>query len=80
MFLDVMYCTIVARHSPILLSQIPPPRGGSGARWEADAPLDVVFYCLEQTQPKRRTMGARLMTLVNNMFADRFIYSDHFVG
>ena len=80
MFLNVMYYINVARHSPILLSQIPPPRGGSGARWEADAPLDVVFYCLEQTHPKRRTMGARLMTLVNNMFSDGFTYSDCFVG
>ena len=56
----------VARHSPILLSQIPPPRSGTGARWEADAPLDIVFYCLEQTAPKRRDMGARLMTLVSS--------------
>jgi len=55
------------RHSPILLSQIPPPRSGTGARWEADAPLDIVFYCLEQTAPKRRAMGARLITLLINL-------------
>jgi hypothetical protein len=60
----------VARHSPILLSQIPPPRSGTGARWEADAPLDIVFYCLEQTAPKRRAMGARLITLVSGVSID----------
>ena len=67
-FYDLMSYVRVARHSPILLLQIPPPRSGTGARWEADAPLDIVFYCLEQTAPKRRDMGARLMTLVSGIF------------
>lgn len=54
-----------ARHSPILLSQIPPSRTNTGARWEADALLDVVVYCLEQYDyPQRKAAGARLWTAV----------------
>lgn len=53
-----------AKHSPLLLLQIPPPRSGTGLRWEADAPLDIVFYCVSQDQPQRRQLGLELMTLL----------------
>jgi hypothetical protein len=52
-------------HSPLLLNQIPYPRHGSGARWDTEIPLNVAFYCLEQTDSRRRRMGSRLMALVS---------------
>lgn len=52
------------RHSPLLLSQIPAPRGGVGLRWDVEAPLEIVFFCLHQTDERRKLMGARLMALV----------------
>lgn len=52
------------KHSPLLLLQIPPPRSGTGLRWEADAPLDIVFYCVSQSQPQRRQLGFELMALL----------------
>lgn len=45
--------------------QIPPPRSGTGPRWEADAPLDIVFHCVSQCQWQRQQLGLELMTLVN---------------
>ncbi|KIM57221.1 hypothetical protein SCLCIDRAFT_186548 [Scleroderma citrinum Foug A] len=53
-----------AKYSPLLLSQIPFPRGGSGPRRDVDAPLDVVFCCISQDSTWRRTMGTRLFTLL----------------
>ncbi|EPQ57527.1 hypothetical protein GLOTRDRAFT_58955 [Gloeophyllum trabeum ATCC 11539] len=55
------------RYSPLLLRQIPPARAGTGSRWEADIPLDIVFYCLNQPEPSRRFAGARLMKLMVNL-------------
>lgn len=52
------------KHSPLLLLQIPLPRSGTGLRWEADAPLDIVFYCVSQSQPQRRQLGLELMALL----------------
>lgn len=52
------------KHSPLLLLQIPPPRSGTGLRWEVDAPLDIVFYCTSQGQPQRRQLGFELMALL----------------
>ncbi|KAF9244949.1 hypothetical protein BU15DRAFT_41638 [Melanogaster broomeanus] len=56
-----------AKFSPLLLSQIPPPRGGAGPRWEVDAPLDLIFYCVEQEASQRRGMSTRLLTLLVNL-------------
>lgn len=53
-----------AKYSPLLLSQIPFPRGGSGPRRDVDAPLDIVFCCISQDSIWRRTMGTRLFTLL----------------
>ncbi|KAH7929887.1 hypothetical protein BV22DRAFT_1116607 [Leucogyrophana mollusca] len=50
-------------HSPLLLSQIPPPRSGTGPQWEADAPLDIVFHSLRHENGLRRRFGIRLITL-----------------
>ncbi|KAF7966684.1 hypothetical protein HWV62_37484 [Athelia sp. TMB] len=67
---DIMEQCGFPRHSPILLAQIPPPRTNSGARWEADALLDVVFYALEQSDDiKRKAAGARLWTALVNLAA-----------
>lgn len=52
------------KHSPLLLLQIPPPRSGTGLRWEVDTPLDIVFYCISQGQPQRRQLGLELMVLL----------------
>ncbi|KAF9222564.1 hypothetical protein BS17DRAFT_809244 [Gyrodon lividus] len=51
------------KFSSLLLSQIPPPRGGAGPRWEADAALDILFYCIQQEDRQRREMSTRLLTL-----------------
>ncbi|KIK09887.1 hypothetical protein K443DRAFT_671197 [Laccaria amethystina LaAM-08-1] len=55
------------RHSPLLVEQLPPPRGESATRWDTTAPLDVVFYCLEQSDLRRQRIGYRLMTLMINL-------------
>ncbi|TFY69615.1 hypothetical protein EVG20_g3075 [Dentipellis fragilis] len=57
------------RYSPLLLSHISPPRSEAGAKWAADAPLDVAFYCLQQETPLKRLLGARLLTLMINLTA-----------
>jgi len=61
--------TMAAKYSPLLLSQIPFPRGGSGPRRDVDAPLDIVFCCISQDSIWRRTMGTRLFTLVILLFS-----------
>ncbi|EED78146.1 predicted protein [Postia placenta Mad-698-R] len=61
------------RHSTLLLSQIPPPRTGSGARWDLNAPLDVAFCAIQQVNPKYRSLGARLLTLLINLAATTHI-------
>ncbi|KAJ7163587.1 hypothetical protein C8R43DRAFT_990176 [Mycena crocata] len=50
------------RHSPLLLEQL-----GSPSRREPDAPLSIVLYCLQQSDRRRRIMGARLMNLLINL-------------
>ncbi|KAG8213715.1 hypothetical protein J3R82DRAFT_10416 [Butyriboletus roseoflavus] len=55
------------KFSLYLLSQIPPPRGGSGLRWEAGAPLDIVFHAVKQKDGERRDMATRLLTLLINL-------------
>lgn len=53
------------RLSPLLLSQVPPPRGGTGPRWEAGAPLDIVFHAVNQNDGERRGLATRLLALVS---------------
>lgn len=53
-----------ARHSPLLLSQIPPSRT-PGGRWEVGVPLEITLHCLGQTAEKHRSLGVRLMILVS---------------
>ncbi|KAH7909041.1 hypothetical protein BJ138DRAFT_276874 [Hygrophoropsis aurantiaca] len=53
--------------SPLLLSQLPPPRSGTGPQWEADAPLDIIFHALKHENKSRVKYGARLMTLLINL-------------
>ncbi|KAL1723997.1 hypothetical protein EV715DRAFT_190450 [Schizophyllum commune] len=38
-------------------------------RWETDAPLNIVFYCLDQAEDRRVRVGLRLMTLLANLAA-----------
>ena len=61
----------LAPHSPLLLSQIPPPRAATGVRWDIEAPLDVGFYCLKEDDLRRRALGIRLLTLVRLSFVTR---------
>lgn len=56
-----------AKFSPLLLSQIAPPRGGRGPRQDIDAPLDIMFRCTNQDCNLRRSMGTRLFTLLINL-------------
>ncbi|KAH7888552.1 hypothetical protein F5I97DRAFT_1853575 [Phlebopus sp. FC_14] len=58
---------ISTRFSPLLLSQLPPPRSGLGPRWEVDSPLDIILHCINQEQSLRRTLGIRLLTLLINL-------------
>ncbi|KAG5219603.1 antiviral protein [Salix suchowensis] len=51
-------------HSPLLLSEIPLPRDNTGARWETDAALDIVFYSLSQMSERRRHCGIQLLAMV----------------
>ncbi|KAG6378154.1 hypothetical protein JVT61DRAFT_13843 [Boletus reticuloceps] len=60
------------RFSLLLLSQIPPPRGGTGPRWEAGAPLDIVFHSIKQEDRERREMAIRLLTLLINLTLSGF--------
>lgn len=60
----VRLITLTARHSPLLLSQLPLPRGTKEARWEVDAPLDIALFALSFDDCERKMMGTRLLTLV----------------
>ncbi|TRM69450.1 hypothetical protein BD626DRAFT_474101 [Schizophyllum amplum] len=55
--------------SRLLLTQIPLPRASGITPWETDAPLNIVFYCLEQVEERRARVGLRLMTLLVNLAA-----------
>lgn len=57
--------TSSVKYSPLLLSQLPQPRGGETSRWEVDPPLDVIFHCRQQRSEKEKLMGSRLLTLVS---------------
>ena len=61
----------LARYSPLLLLQIPPAKLGSHTRWDADLPLDIVWFCLTQHHELRKNMGVRLMTLVCTVVVQR---------
>ncbi|KAI0297151.1 hypothetical protein BC826DRAFT_907813 [Russula brevipes] len=52
------------RYSPLLLAQIPPTRGDSGSKWDANDPLEIVFHCFKQQDESRRAMGSRLLNLL----------------
>ncbi|OCH95172.1 hypothetical protein OBBRIDRAFT_721153 [Obba rivulosa] len=54
-------------YSPLLLSQISPSKSSSGARWDLDAPLDIVFHTLQTSAPRRRALGLRLLILLVNL-------------
>ncbi|KAL1669771.1 hypothetical protein GGF50DRAFT_24704, partial [Schizophyllum commune] len=58
-----------APFAPLLLTQIPPPKANGMTRWETDAPLNIVFYCLDQAEDRRVRVGLRLMTLLANLAA-----------
>ncbi|KAJ7217792.1 hypothetical protein GGX14DRAFT_597979 [Mycena pura] len=50
------------RHSPLLLEQL-----GMPSRRDTDAPLAVIVYCYEQSDPRRRIFGSRLLNLLINL-------------
>ncbi|KAF8558031.1 hypothetical protein OG21DRAFT_1456488 [Imleria badia] len=68
------------KFSPLLLSQIPPPRGGTGPRWEAGAPLDIVFHSIQQEDGERREMATRLLTLLINLSLSGFFDATMFAA
>ncbi|KAF5393519.1 hypothetical protein D9757_000780 [Collybiopsis confluens] len=55
------------RYSPLLLDQIPASRSGKGARWEAEAPLSVILFAINQNNERLQSMGARLTQLLINL-------------
>lgn len=60
----VNHIIYTGRFSNLLVQQIPPPRNGTGPRWDTGIPLHIIFYCMEQTDFRRQMLGSRLMTLV----------------
>jgi hypothetical protein len=61
-----VHMPVAAHHSPLLLSQIPDTRNGSGGRWESNAPLDVVMFCVQRSNDRERTLGFKLFNLVRS--------------
>ncbi|KAI0092936.1 hypothetical protein BDY19DRAFT_989625 [Irpex rosettiformis] len=51
--------------SPHFLAQIPSSRSASGARWDVAAPLDIIFYCLQQSS--HADLGAKMLVLLINL-------------
>ncbi|KAG6903073.1 hypothetical protein C0995_006260 [Termitomyces sp. Mi166 len=68
------------RFSSLLLQQIPPPRSGTGPRWDTEIPMRIIFFCMEQTDFRRQMLGSRLMTLLINLSATRHLDLSMFVG
>ncbi|KDQ53468.1 hypothetical protein JAAARDRAFT_425004 [Jaapia argillacea MUCL 33604] len=68
------------QYSPLLLAQIPPPRTGSGPRWEVEGPLDIVLCCLQQPEPRRRSLGVRLITLLVNLTSTVYLDTNLFIN
>jgi hypothetical protein len=52
-----------ARHSLLLVKQIPPPSVGI-TRWDTSEPLKVIFFAIQQEDPRKKRMGYRLLDLV----------------
>ncbi|TFK68668.1 hypothetical protein BDN72DRAFT_655848 [Pluteus cervinus] len=50
--------------TPLLVDQISFIHGQSSIRWILDPPLTVIFQALKQTEPDRKQMGARLLSLL----------------
>ncbi|KAF4567587.1 hypothetical protein EYR40_006588 [Pleurotus pulmonarius] len=67
-------------YSPLLLSEIPLPRDNTGARWETDAALDIVFYSLSQTSERRRHCGIQLLTMLIRLWAARHLDTHMFIA
>ncbi|KAL4247947.1 hypothetical protein ABKN59_008921 [Abortiporus biennis] len=59
--------------SPLLLSQIPPPRSGTGGRWDIDSPLGIVSYCIAQDNEHHKLLGVRLLTLLINLTSTIYV-------
>ncbi|KAG6830455.1 hypothetical protein H0H92_000608 [Tricholoma furcatifolium] len=57
------------RFSNLLLRQLPYPRSGTGPRWDTEAPLRIVFFCMEQAEVRYQAYGYRLMILLINLSA-----------
>ncbi|CCM01476.1 uncharacterized protein FIBRA_03530 [Fibroporia radiculosa] len=55
------------RHSPLLLTQIPPPRTTTGGRWDVEVILEIIMCAFQQTDAKRRSLGIRLLALLINL-------------
>ncbi|KAG6888093.1 hypothetical protein C0992_009632 [Termitomyces sp. T32_za158] len=68
------------RFSNLLVKQIPPPRNGTGPRWDIGIPLHIIFYCMEQSDFRRQMLGSRLMTLLINISATSYLDLSMFVG
>ncbi|KAH0588898.1 hypothetical protein H2248_004685 [Termitomyces sp. 'cryptogamus'] len=68
------------RFSNLLLQQIPPPRSGTGSRWDTAIPLRIILFCMEQTNIRRQMLGSRLMTLFINLSATPHLDLSMFVA
>ena len=54
---------ILVRHSSLLVKQIPPPSVGI-TRWDTSEPLKLIFFAIQQEDPRKKRMGYRLLNLV----------------
>lgn len=55
---------IIVRYSPLLIKQIPPPSIGAITRWDTSEPLKLIFFAIQQKDPRKQRMGYRLLSLV----------------
>jgi hypothetical protein len=54
---------ISVRYSPLLVKQIPPPSMGI-TRCDTSEPLKLIFFAIQQEDPRKKQMGYRLLNLV----------------
>ncbi|KAJ7647099.1 hypothetical protein FB45DRAFT_892352 [Roridomyces roridus] len=59
---DELENPVLPRHSPLLLEQL-----GSPSRRDTDGPLNIIIHSLQESDPRRRMMGSRLLNLLINL-------------
>ncbi|KAI3608067.1 antiviral protein [Moniliophthora roreri] len=65
------------RHSPLLLNQLPQPKGRN-LRWEVDTPLNIVFTCMSEDE-RRQLLGVKLLSMILNLACTTYFDFQAFV-